>query len=93
MSRLVQDRFPAFRFQTALLYLSDHEFRGICHDYGTCVEELRKCRYWADAGSRIREEELRELVTELELEIVDWLRRAANQIRDRIEEAHQERSK
>ena len=76
MSRLVQERFPDFRTQSAHLYLVDHEFRGMCHDYGVCVEELRKATESpGPQNSEQRTDQLRELRCDLEAEILEYLNR------------------
>lgn len=74
MSHHVRERFPNQRLLVGQLYESDHEFRSLCHDYGVCVEELRKATE-AKHGQDIaqRTEQLRELQTELETEIVEYL--------------------
>ena len=74
MSRHVRRRFPHHELQIAQLYASDHEFRGICHDYGVCVEELRKAtESRGPKRSELHTDQLRELRSDLEAEIIKYL--------------------
>ena len=74
MSRHVRERFPEYEMQIAGLYAEDHEFRGICHDYGVCVEELRKAfESPRPQNSQQRTEQLRELRSDLEAELLEYL--------------------
>ena len=76
MSRHVRERFPDYESQIAHLYAADHEFRGICHDYGVCVEELRKAtQARGPQNSQRRTDQLRELRSDLEAEILQYLNR------------------
>ena len=80
MSRHVRERFPEHESQITQLYAGDHEFRGICHDYGVCVEELGKAiELPGPQNSRKLTDQLRELRSDLEAEILKYLnRRFAN---------------
>ena len=76
MSRHVRERFPDYEFQIAQLYAADHEFRGICHDYGVCGDELRKATESSGPQkSTTLTDQLRELRSDLEVEILKYLNR------------------
>ena len=76
MTCLVRELFRDHEQQIAQLYETDHEFRGICHDYGVCVEELRKAtKSSGPQGSEQRIDQLRELRSDLEAEIREYLSR------------------
>ena len=74
MTRFVRERFPDRQAEILGLYLRDPEFRGLCHDFGVCVEEIERLRgSAASEGTSQRLEQLRELQNELEADIVERL--------------------
>ena len=80
MSTYVRQRFPDSAVQIEHLYEWDHEFRALCHDYGVCVEELRKegtSPVARDSAQRL--EQLRELRAELEADIAEYLNKNSTQ--------------
>ena len=69
----IQKRFPDKCDVIACLMVENPEFRTICDDYHDCVQV---CEYWMrskapEAETRVNE--YRNLIKELEKEIVDFL--------------------
>ena len=60
--------FPAHEFALRRLYSSDPEFGSLCEDYGLAVGALDR---WKD--DRSRSERYRQLVDELEEEILEFI--------------------
>ena len=74
MTRLSRARFPDLQAEIRDVYLRNPEFRGLCHDFGVCVEEIERLRgSAASEGTNQRLEQLRELQNELEADIVERL--------------------
>ena len=77
MTHFVRERFPDRQAEIHGLYLCDPEFRGLCHDYGVCVEEIEMLtESAASEGTKERIEQYRELQSELEADIVERLNSA-----------------
>jgi crotonobetainyl-CoA:carnitine CoA-transferase CaiB-like acyl-CoA transferase len=69
----IRERFPDKSDNIALLLVMDPEFRAMCEDYDDCINALQ---YWdrsevPEAASRVAE--YRNLVRELEEEIIQAL--------------------
>lgn len=64
----VAHRFEGRELTIRRLYASDSEFRGVCEDYATATRALVS---WQ--GDRMRTEDYRRLVDELEAEIASFL--------------------
>ena len=74
MTRFVRERFPDRQAEILGLYLGDPEFRGLCHDFGVCVEEIeRMTGSAASEDTKQRIEQFRQLQRELEADIVERL--------------------
>ena len=79
MTQAVQARFPEREAEIRALYLSSHEFRSLCHDFGVCSDEIKRLSGLNDFRSEStaqRLEQYRELERELEAEIVEQLHAA-----------------
>ncbi len=71
MTRFVRERFPDRQAEILGLYLRDPDFRGLCHDFGVCVEEIERLKgSAASEGTNQRIEQLRD---ELEADMVERL--------------------
>lgn len=66
----VLDRLPRRQRMLRERMLRDPTFRSICEDYGTAVEALTRWEASGEAGSRARADEFRQLVQDLEAEIL-----------------------
>ena len=74
MTRFSRESFPDLQAEIRDVYLRNPEFRGLCHDVSICLEEiewLKESAALEDTNQRI--EQFRELVRELEVEIVEHL--------------------
>lgn len=72
MSKLASiiGRFPAQELAIHRLCNLDPDFNGVCEDYD---EAARAMRHWDQAGDRQRSEEYRQIMRDLEAEIVTVL--------------------
>jgi hypothetical protein len=64
----VMKRFPEHEFLVRRLYASDDEFRTLCEDLALAANAASR---WQD--DRAREEQYRQLVDELESEVVEFI--------------------
>ena len=72
-TRHIQERFPEKSHIIELLMDKDPEFFTLCEDYNACVDALA---YWANSKApkaKIRVEEYRIIIEELEEEIAQIL--------------------
>lgn len=70
---LIRERFPDEGDSIAILATMDPEFRAMCEDYDDCIEALRYWD-WSQAPEAVsRADEYRNLVQELEKEIIQAL--------------------
>ena len=72
-TRHIRERFPKKSYIIELLTDKDPEFLTLCEDYGACVDALA---YWTNSNApeaKIRVEEYRVIIEELEEEIAQIL--------------------
>ena len=82
MTQAVRARFPDREAEILAAYLRSQEFRGLCHDFGVCIEEIERLQRLQDSNDVASEsasqrlKQFRELERELETEIVEQLNSA-----------------
>jgi len=71
----VVGRFPHLETAIADRYRSDQDFRSICEDYCECIKSLARWTHETGETAVVYQEDYRELLAELEAEIVQYLER------------------
>ncbi len=69
----IQEQFPDKSDTIALLAAEDPEFRALCEDYDDCINALRYWEQSKETEHKTRVDEYRNLVRELEEEIIQAL--------------------
>jgi hypothetical protein len=72
--KVVLDRFPQHMSGIRRLFLRNEAFKNLCEDYALAVETLARFKNLPDADYRIEIPEYRDLIRELEMEILSCLR-------------------
>lgn len=68
-------RFPQLKSAIADRYRSDQDFRSICEDYCECTRSLARWTRETGETAVVYQEDYRELLAELEADIIQYLER------------------
>ena len=79
MALIIPDRFCAIRSYIEKRYMDDASFRDVYNDYLTYVDAHRFWSHYAADVAPVRRREYAQLVSELEIELIQMLKKGADE--------------